>query len=148
MATGNRIDPYSAFRFRVEINGIQTASFSEATVPDSSTDAVDYREGIDPPYTRKLSLGPVKYGSLSLKKGVTDSMELYNWRKLVEDKGANSARRNISLILLDAEGNNKVTWNIFQAWPSKYDTTGFNATGNEVMVETLEIALERIERVK
>ncbi len=55
MPTGARTDPYRNFRFRVEIDGIQTASFSEATIPDTTTDTVDYREGTDLPHQKKLS---------------------------------------------------------------------------------------------
>ncbi len=146
MATGKRIDPYRGFRFKVEIEGIQTAAFSEATVPDTSSDSVDYREGTDPPHQKKLS-GLVKYGNITLKKGLTDSMELYNWRKTVEQSGAAKARKNISLILVDEEGNNKARWDVVEAWPVKYDPSDFSAKGNEVSVETLEIVHEGITRV-
>ncbi len=147
MATGTRNDPYRNFRFRVEIDGIQTASFSEATIPDSSTDAVDYREGTDPTYQRKLS-GLTKYGNITLKKGLTDSMELYEWRKLVEQSGAIKARKNISLILIDEEGNDKSRWDIIEAWPTKYDPSDFSAKSNEVVIESLELVHEGIKRTK
>lgn len=147
MATGQRIDPYRNFRFRVVIDGIQTASFSEATIPDSSTDAVEYREGTDGPTQRKLS-GLVKYGNITLKKGLTDSMDLYNWRKLVEQKGAKSARKNMSLILVDEEGKDQAQWDVVEAWPTKYDPSDFSAKGNEVVIETLELVHEGVTRVK
>ena len=51
----DRTDPYRNFRFRVELDGIQSAAFSEATIPDSTTDPVDYREGTDPTHQKKLS---------------------------------------------------------------------------------------------
>jgi phage tail-like protein len=147
MTTNDRKDPYRNFRFRVEIDGISVASFSDATVPDSTTDSVDYREGTDPTYQRKLS-GLTKYGSLTLKKGLTDSMDLYNWRKQVEDSGASKARKSISLVLIDEEGNDSSSWNIHEAWPTKYSSSGFEAKGNAVMIETFELALEKIERTK
>ena len=146
MATGTRTDPYRGFRFRVEVEGIQTAAFSEATVPSSETDAADYREGTDPPAVRKLS-GLNKYGNLTLKKGLSDSADLYEWRKDVEQTGSGGNRKNVSLILLDERGQDKARWDIAEAWPVKYESTGFNATGNEVMVETLEIVHEGIARV-
>lgn len=142
-----RIDPFKNFRFRVEIDGITTAAFSEATVPDSTSDVIDYREGTDAPSFRKLS-GAVKYGNLTLKRGITDSMELYNWRKDVEQKGAAKARKNVSLILVDEEGQDKCRWELQNAWPSKYDPSDFNAKGNEVLIEVFEIAHEGIARVK
>ncbi len=146
MPTGQRIDPYRNFRFRVEIDGIQTAAFSEATIPDSTTDSVDYREGTDVPVQRKLS-GLTKYGNITIKKGLTDSRELYEWRKQVEQSGAAKARKNMSLILIDEEGNDKARWDIVEAWPTKYDPSDFSAKGNEVVIETFEVVHEGITRV-
>lgn len=147
MATGQRNDPYRNFRFRIEISGIQVAGFSEATIPDSTVDPVEYREGTDPTHVRKLS-GLTKYGSVSLKKGLTDSMDLYNWHKQVSDTGALGARMNVSLILVDEEGNPKSRWDIVEAWPTKYSSSGFNAKNNEVVVETLELTHEGVTRVQ
>ena len=142
----DRNDPYRNFRFRVELDGITTAAFSEATVPDSTTDPVDYREGTDPTHQRKLS-GLTKYGNVTLKKGITDNLELYDWRKRIEASGALQNRMNISLILVDEEGNDKSRWDIVEAWPTKYDPSDFSAKGNEVLIETLEIVHEGISRV-
>lgn len=147
MPTGKRIDPYRGFRFRVEIDGITTAAFSDATIPDSTTDPVEYREGTDAPTQKKLS-GLTKYGNITLKKGLTDSMDLYEWRKQVEQSGASKARKNMSLILIDEEGNDKARWDIVEAWPTKYDATDFNAKGNEVIIESLDIVHEGVTRVK
>ncbi len=145
---GERNDPYRNFRFKVEIDGIQLkGGFAEATIPDSTTDPVDYREGTDLPSQRKLS-GLTKYGNITLKKGLTDSMDLYNWRKSVEDTGAIKARKNISLILVDEEGNDKARWDIIEAWPTKCASSGFSAKANEVVIETLEIVHEGFKRTK
>ncbi|MCZ7382196.1 MAG: phage tail protein [Candidatus Methanoperedens sp.] len=147
MATGARTDPYRNFRFKVEIDGIQTASFAEATIPDTTTDSVDYREGTDLPFQKKLS-GLTKFGNITLKKGLTDSVEIYQWRKSVEDAGAIKARKNISLVLIDEEGNDKARWDIIEAWPTKYSPSGFSAKANEVVIETLELVHEGIKRTK
>jgi len=144
---GDRIDPYRNFRFKVQIEGIQIASFAEATIPDSTTDAVPYREGMDPTHERKLS-GLTKYGNISLKKGLTDSMDLYNWKKQVEDTGALKARKSMSLILVDEEGNDKAQWEIEGAWPTKYDASDFSAKANEVVIESFDIVHEGVKRVK
>lgn len=147
MATGNRKDPYRNFRFRIAIDGIQIAAFSDATIPDTSTDAVDYREGTDATHVKKLS-GLTKFGNVTLKRGLTDTMELYNWRKAVMQKGASKNRKSLSIILVDEEGNEKAQWDIVEAWPVKYDVSALNAKGNEVSVESIELAHEGISRVK
>ncbi|KAF1687897.1 phage tail protein [Pseudoxanthomonas broegbernensis] len=142
-------NPYRGFRFRVEISGIQVAAFSEASVPDVNVETVDYREGTDPNYKRPLS-GLTSYGRLNLKKGLTDGLDLYNWQQQISQLGSGSpgARKNISLVLMDADGSEKVRWNIINAWPVKYETSGLNAGSSDVMVETLELAMEYMNRIK
>ncbi|WP_297055572.1 phage tail protein [Thermosulfurimonas sp.] len=145
MPVGQRKDPYRNFRFLVEIDGIVQAGFSEVTLPDSTQDVVEYREGHEPPVLRKLP-GLAKYGNVTLKWGVTDSLELYNWRRLVEQGKMGEARRNVAIIVLNEEGEPAARWEFYQAWPSKYDAPDLNAKGNEVAIETLEITHEGMKR--
>lgn len=142
------MNPFKNFRFRVEIDNITSAAFSEATIADSTTDAIEYREGNDPLHVRKLS-GLTKYGNITLKRGVTDSMELYNWKRAIEESGAegSGARRSVSITIVDDEGNDKARWEITKAWPTKYDPSDMNAKGNEVVIEVLELVHEGIRRV-
>ncbi|KVH81815.1 phage tail protein [Burkholderia ubonensis] len=141
-------NPYRGFRFQVEISGIQVAAFSEATIPDSTVETVEYREGTDPTYKRSFS-GLTTYGKLTLKKGLTDSMDLYNWHQLVVQQGstAKGAQKNVSLILLDAAGTPTARWNVINAWPNKYESTGLNASTSDVMVETFELTIQYMTRV-
>ena len=141
-----RTDPYRNFRFRVEIDGITQAGFNEVSFGDTSTEMVEYREGTDPTHSRKLS-GQTKYGNITLKWGLTDSTELYDWYQQVVEKGAKDSRKNIAIILVDEAGDDKARWDIDGAWPLKYDPTDFNAKGNDVAIETLEIVNESYKRV-
>lgn len=141
-----RVDPYRNFRFRVEIDGITQAGFSEVTFGDSTTDMVEYRLGNDPTHTRKLS-GLTKYGNITLKWGITDSMELYDWYKTISEIGAGGNRKNIAVILVNEIGDEKARWNIAQAWPIKYDPPDLNAKGNDIAIESLEIVHEGFQRV-
>lgn len=147
MATGGRKDPYRNFRFRVEIDGITQAGFSDCSGFDATTDVIEYREGNEVTTVRKLS-GLTKYGNITLKWGITDSMDLYDWRKKVINTGAEGNRKNIAIICIDEAGNDKARWEISQAWPSKYDPPDFSAKGNDVAIETLEVVHEGVVRVK
>jgi phage tail-like protein len=143
-----RKDPFRNFRFRIEIDGIQQAGFSEATIPDSTSDVIEYREGTEPVlYARKLA-GLTKHGNLTLKWGITNSMDLYNWRKMVEQGKVAAALKNIAVTLIDEEGNDAARWEFGNAWPSKYKAPDMNAKGNDVAIETLEIVFESMQRVK
>jgi len=146
MPQGQRNDPYRNFRYRVEIDGIQQAGFSDATVPDSSVAVVEYREGNEPnPATIRKLTGLTKYGNLTLKSGIPDSMDLYDWY-MTGVKGK-VERKNISVIVVDEEGKDTCRWNFIQAWPSKYDPPDLTAKGSDVAIELLEIVHEGMERV-
>jgi phage tail-like protein len=147
MATGERKDPYRNFNFLVEIDGITQAGFTDCSGFGASTDPIEYREGNDNPGTdpktmRKLP-GMTKYNNITLKWGLTDSKELYNWYRDIS-KGK-IARKNGSIIVLDLEGAEKARWNFKNGWPAKWDGPDFTSKGNDVAVETLEIAHEGIE---
>lgn len=142
-----RNDPYRSFRFRVEIDGITQAGFNECAFADTSTEVVEYREGTDPTHPRKLS-GQTKYGNVTLKWGVTDSTELWDWYQTIVQVGAMGNRKNLSITLIDEAGADKARWELVDAWPTKYDPTDFNAKGNDVAIESLEIVTESYQRVK
>ncbi|MCP4369596.1 MAG: phage tail protein [Deltaproteobacteria bacterium] len=142
-----KTDPFRQFRFRVEIDGITQAGFSECSFADTTTDPVEYREGDEPPVQRKLS-ALTKYGNITLKWGITDSMDIYDWRQKVVDTGALDARKNVSIILIDEAGADQSRWDIERAWPTKYDPPDFSAKGNDVAIETLEIVHEGFKRVQ
>jgi phage tail-like protein len=139
-----RIDPLRNFRFRLEIDGIQQAGFSEVTGFDATVEPVEYREGTDPKHVRKLS-GLVKYGNISLKWGITDSKDIYEWFKAGVDGYV--IRKNIAIVAVDEAGNDKARWEIQEAWPTKYDPPDFNAKGNDIAIESLEIVHEGMKRV-
>jgi phage tail-like protein len=141
MATGDRNDPYRAYHFKVEIDGITRAGFRECSGLDSTQEPIEYRDGTEPITPRKLP-GLVKYSNIVLKWGITDDAELWDWRKKAMDGAVE--RKNGSIVVLDEEGAEKVRWNFTNGWPSKWTAPTFNATGNEVGIETLEIAHEGV----
>lgn len=143
MATAQRVDPYKNFKFLVEIDKIVQAGFSECSGFGSAVEVIEYREGGEASTVRKLP-GKASYPDINLKWGVTDSRELYDWH-LTAVNGAVD-RRNGSIILQDDSGNEKVRWNFFNAWPSKYDGPDFNAKGNDLAIDTLTLSCEKLVR--
>jgi phage tail-like protein len=141
----DRKDPYRALRFRIEIDGIDRGGFRECSGLDSTNDPIEYREGTEPPTPRKLT-GLVKSSNISLKWGITDDAQLWEWRQQVADGQVAKARKNGSIILLDDEGTEKIRWNFREGWPTKWTGPSFNATGNEVAIEALDIAHEGIAK--
>lgn len=140
---GDRIDPYRNFRFRVEVEGLEQAGFSEVSGFEATFDVVEYREGNEVITPRKLP-GLIKYGNITLKWGTTESMELYEW--LQECAEGTIERKTITIIALDEEGEDVATWQVIEAWPVKYTAPTFNGTGNEVALELIEFAHEGLTR--
>ena len=92
---------------------------------------------------RKLT-GLNKYSAITLKRGITDSDELWKWRQTVID--GKTERKNGSIVLLDEAGAEKLRWNFLNAWPIEVDRAGFNATGStRSRSRALEITHEELE---
>jgi phage tail-like protein len=143
MPTGTRTDPYRGYNFLVEIDGITQAGFQEVSGLDASTDPIDYREGNDPNHVRKLP-GLNKYTAITLKRGITDSDELWKWYQSVA--AGKAERKNGSIVLLDDTGQERLRWNFAGAWPSKWSGPSFNSASNAIAVETLEITHEEVRK--
>ncbi|MBV9883778.1 MAG: phage tail protein [Sphingomonadaceae bacterium] len=140
-----RDDPFRNFKFRVEIDGIAEAAFSEVAIGETSTEAIDYREGTEPNHVRKLP-GMTKYGNITLKRGVTDSQVLYQWHKDILDGKIGEKRKAVTIVVIDEAGKDKARFVVSECWPTKYDPSDLNGKGNEVFIELLELVNEGIER--
>lgn len=143
MPTGSRTDPFRAFNFLVEIDGITRAGFRECTGLETNQEPIDYRDGNDPPWVRKLS-GLNSFPAITLRRGIVDS-DLFSWRQ----KGVTGQveRKNVSIVLFDETGKEeKMRWNLQEAWATKWTGPSFNAVSNEVAVESVEIVHEGITR--
>ena len=139
-ATGARVDPYVNFNFLVELEGIIEASFRECSGLEATTEVIDHRQGGDNTTVYKLP-GKTTYGDITLKRGLTDSAELWNWRRLVIE--GKVQRKNGSVVVYDLANRREVLrWNFVNAWPTKWQGPELNALGNEVAVESLVLAHE------
>lgn len=130
-------DPYKVFRFVVEINGTQVGGFSEVTGLEVRTEVDEYREGGVNDYVHKIAK-ETRYPNLTLKRGITDATELWEWHQQVV--GGNIERKTVSVVLLDALREEKWRWIFRDAYPVKWNGTDLNATGNTVAVESVELA--------
>ncbi len=136
--------PHGKFRYKVEIDGLDAGGFSEVSGFDASIDVMEYREG-DMVQTPMKIPGLKKYGNITLKQGLADSMVLYEW--LIAGVNGAVERKTITITLLDEEEAPAASWQVINAWPAKYTAPDFNATSSEIAIETLEIAHEGMTRV-
>lgn len=136
--------PYGKFRYKVEIDGLEAGGFSEASGFDASIDVIEYREG-DMVQTPMKLPGLKKYGNITLKKGVADSMVMYEW--MIAGVEGEVERKTITITILDETETATASWQVINAWPTKYTAPDFNATASDVAIESLEIAHEGMTRV-
>lgn len=136
--------PHGRFRYKVEIDGLEAGGFSEVTGFDTTFDVLEYRAG-DSVQTVMKAPGLRKYGNITLKQGLADSMVLYSWLAAGIDKKVE--RKTITITLLDEDNAPAASWQVINAWPMKYNAPDFNSTATDVAVESIEIAHEGMTRV-
>ena len=137
MAVAERIDPYLAFQFAVEIDQQIVAGFSEVSGIDFETEVETFREGGEHLHQRQLA-GPTKFPSkLVLKRGLTDTDVLWSWYQDISR--GRVTRKDVSILLLDAIGEEQWRWSFRNAVPVKWTGPQLRASKAEVAVETLEL---------
>lgn len=140
-----RNDPFAAFNFIVEIEGIATAGFTEVCGLAVEIEVVEYREGGDPSVIRKIP-GLKKYSNITLKRGSTNDLSLWKWVKSIVD--GQVIRAAVAITLLNNQRQPVARWNVREAWPCKYEGPIMNAKSNDAAIESLELCHEGLERVE
>jgi len=136
-------DPYGAFRFRVEVLGVQVGGFTEVTGLERETQVEDFREGGLNDYTHKL-VTLTKYQNLTLRRGIADRTELWQWHEDVIS--GTIERRQIHVVLVDSTGNDTWRWVVEGADPVKWSGAALNASTNAVVVESVEFVHNGVRR--
>jgi phage tail-like protein len=131
--TGTRKDPYRAFNYIVEIDGIISGGFSEVSGMRIETEVYSIKEGGLNSFEYKLPKS-TKFSDITLKRGITD-WDLYNW--YLDVIYGNIKRKNGSIILRDTGEDEKMTWYFFEAYPIKWEGSTFSASGSSIATETL-----------
>lgn len=138
-----RDNPYLNFNFLVDIGVGDGLGFSEVELPSGEIEVIEYREGADKSSTARKLPGRARYANVTLKRGITGRTDLFEWWKSVRD--GQLTRRNVAITLLDEQRQPVLRWLLRNAWPVKIEGAALNATGNEVAIESLELAHEGLE---
>lgn len=142
MPASSRKDPFKNYSFVVEIEGIAAAAFSEVSGLAAEATVIDYREGTEITSVRKLP-GLIKYPNVTLRRGLTTSRELWDWWMTVVD--GSIERRNVAVVLLDDRRTELMRWLLRNAWIARFEVASLHAEGNDVLIESIELAHERLE---
>ncbi len=132
--------PLPVFHFQVEWGGNNMA-FSEVSGLNMEIQMIEYRDGVSPEYSSVKMPGIPKFGNITMKRGITKgNNQLYDW--LSKTKLNKPERRDLIISLLDENHGPVVTWKAKQCFPVKVEGPGLKSTGNEVAIESVEVAHE------
>lgn len=137
--------PVTSFHFRVEFTGIDDLTdndvrFQEVSGLGSEIGTEEVKEGGENRFTHKLPL-PASYPNLVLKRGLMPRTGLVKWcRDAIENFDFKPVTLKVSL--LNEEHQPIMSWNFVRAFPVKWEVSNLDATKNEVMVDTIELAYQ------
>ena len=142
-------DPLVTAWFGVEFQGAIKGAFKECTGLGSENQVVEYKaSGPKGEYVITHEPGRMTWNPITLKRGITDDMDMWKWRGLVEEGKIDDARKNGSIVMFNQKGDEIARWNFVRAWPSKITGPTANAGSNEVGIEELIVTHDGYERVK
>src|SRR5512143_3514151 len=145
-SSGRESDPLIGFQFALEVAGMITGYFSEVSGVGSENEIVEHKvvaEGHE--FVQKLP-GRLKWTDITLKRGITDNMQVWEWRQMVVDGEIGKARKNATITMYDRNYKPAAKWDLVNAWPSKVTGPSFKADSNEYGVEEVTLVHEGMKR--
>jgi len=132
--------PLPKFHFQVEWGGSKIG-FTEVSGLDISTEVIEFRDGASPEYSKIKMPGQRKFSNITLKRGTfKGDNQFYSWFNTVNLNTIE--RRDLTISLLNENHEPVIVWKVKNAWPLKVTPTDLKADGNEVALESLELAHE------
>ena len=143
-------DPLRNFKFQVIVAAFAARiGFSKVSGLSSEVEVIEYREGGDTITTRKFP-GQVSYGNVTLERGLTTDSDIVGWMNTIHDAAVGNGstlatRQEVKIQALNKAGVVQREWVLLNAFPASRDISDFDASSNEVIIETLELAHEGIK---
>ena len=145
----DREDPLVGFHFSVDIQGVVKGYFTEVSGLGSETELIEQKVVNEKGKDIVLKVpGRLKWENIVLKRGITSSMDIWTWRKKVEDGDVDANRHDGSITMYNQNLDPVAIWNFYKAWPSKVTGPQPKADSNQIGVEELTLVHEYIVRTK
>ena len=140
-------DPLLAFTFKLEVKGVLEGFFTECNGIGSENEVVEHKvvDTNGHEVVRKIP-GRLKWTDITLKRGITTNLQIWDWRDMIVKGKMKDARKPITITMLDREYKPLVAWNFTNAWPSKVSGPAFKADDNNYGVEEVTIVHEGMNR--
>ena len=147
--SGRDSDPLVGFTFGLDIDGITVGFFTSCNGIGSSHEVIEHKvvDKTGHELVQKIP-GRMTWEDITLKRGITDAMDIWKWRAQVEKGTMKEARKNGSVVMYDRNYEEVARWNFENGWPSKVSGPDLDAGGTDVGVEEVTISHEGLERAK
>lgn len=138
-----------ALRWYLEIDGITEGIFQSVDGLNSETEIIEHRHtGPKGNLIINKVPGALKWGNITMKRGITDDKKLQDWRKKIEDGQIEANRKSGTITLYSPDLKPVAKYNFVKAWPTKWNASTLDATQNSMAIETLELAHEGLTRTQ
>jgi phage tail-like protein len=144
----SRTDPLVGFHFAIEIQGVVTGYFTECAGIGSEHEVIEHKIVDDRgrELIQKIP-GRLKWENITLKRGITDNMDIWDWRQQIVDGLVDGNRKNGSIVMFDQSLEERARWNFENAWPVKVSGPSVKTDSNEFGIEELVLTHEGLTRV-
>ena len=147
--SGRETDPLVGFQFRLEVGGKITGYFSEVSGIGSEHEIIEHKVVTNDGHEMIQKIpGRLKWQDVALKRGITDNLQVWEWRQLVEEGKMKDARMNCSIIMMDRNYADAARWDFVNAWPSKVTGPSVKSDSNEIGIEEIGLVHEGMKRAK
>lgn len=136
------VDPYGAYNFLVEIEGLTVAGFKSCSGLEVSKNPTTYREGSDKSLTMRQIPGLTNSSNITLTRGITPNRALWDWFQ--KALSGQVERKNVTIALNDDLQQAKIRWDLRECWPTRWSGPSLDATSDELAIETLEFVHEGV----
>lgn len=136
---------FGVHRFKVEIDGLHVAGFSEVDGLKSQVETTHYKEGGVNSYVHYFPTR-VEYEPLILKRGLSNASfvdRLWDW--YVDYTRGKIVKKNGAIILQDRSGSEICRWNFFQAQPVAWEGPSFHSTSSDIAIESFQLIHEGLK---
>jgi phage tail-like protein len=145
----DREDPLVGFHWGIEISNVIKGYFTEVSGIGSENEVIELKAVNDKGQEVVIKQpGRLKWENITLKRGITSSMDIWDWRKQVEEGNVEKARKNGSIVMFNQQLKEVARWNFENAWPVKVTGPQPKSDSNELGIEELQITHEYIVRKK
>ncbi len=135
-----------ASSFGLEIEGESVGTFRKCTGITNKNEIITETKVKGGKTVVQKQPGLLSVGDITLERGYTDNMDLYKWREEIVKGKVSSNRKDCSVVVYNTQDEEVARFNIFDCWPAELSGPELDASSNDVAIEKVVLACERIER--